>query len=181
MKPSTRDAVLDAAQAVFARHPAAGLDEVVREAGVGRATVFRLFTNREGLLRATALRAIDELDRSLDAEARRDAPPAERLVRLVEVLVDHGDRLRFVLLAGGLVEDPEVDDASQRVLGRCAPVFAEAARAGHLRSDVDLAWQMAAVEALVYAAWDQVARGHLPRAHAARLVLETAFFGLAPR
>jgi AcrR family transcriptional regulator len=49
------ETVLAAARAVLGRERGASLDRVAREAGVSRATVYRLFGSRDGLLRALDL------------------------------------------------------------------------------------------------------------------------------
>jgi AcrR family transcriptional regulator len=62
------DLVLAAARAVFLRDRGASLDQIAREARVSRATVYRLFGSREGLLRALDLQPdLDTRERVLAA------------------------------------------------------------------------------------------------------------------
>lgn len=181
MNQPARTALLDAAVRVFARNPAASLEDVAAAAGVGRATLFRHFRTRHELLRAVAVRSIDELAGALAAEVPADGPADERLARFLEVLVGRGDRLRFLLVVAELVNDPEVDSADGRILELALPILRDAVDAGHLRADCPLEWHVSAMEAVVYAAWNEVAAGRLAPAHAPGLVLDTCLRGLGAR
>lgn len=97
-----RRLILDAAGRLFAREgvQSVSLGQVAREAGVGRATLFRRFEDRAALLHAL----LDEHERALQEELVRGAPPlgpgaqaAERLDSFVGALFDltaeHGQLL----------------------------------------------------------------------------------------
>ena len=94
--------ILNAARRLFARHGvhAVSLEQVAREAGVGRATLFRRFEDRGALLQAL----LDEHERALQDELLRGprplgpgAPAAERLeafaAALLDLTVEHGELL----------------------------------------------------------------------------------------
>jgi AcrR family transcriptional regulator len=98
-----REKVLSAARRLFAERGVSNvtIEEVARAAGVGKGTVFHRFGDRAGLVMAL----VDDEERALQERILRGppplgpgAPPADRLVALVDALVDllerYGDLLR---------------------------------------------------------------------------------------
>lgn len=95
---STHRRILDAVRAVIDAHQLSfTIEDVAREAGVGTATIYRRFGDREGLLRAYLGRTSP---RATAAEqlAELDAPVAATLTAFVASV------LRFVLEHPGLVQ-----------------------------------------------------------------------------
>lgn len=89
-----RLAILAAAEGLVAQRgiDCVTMDAVAAEAGVGKGTLFRRFSDRSGLLRAL----LDERERTLQegfirgpAPLGPGAPPRERLVAFGERLLDH--------------------------------------------------------------------------------------------
>jgi AcrR family transcriptional regulator len=75
--------VLDAAAEVFAeRGPDVSMDEIARRAGVGHATVFRRFPNKEALIEAVLNERLGELTAAAEA-ALSDPDAGEALTRFV--------------------------------------------------------------------------------------------------
>lgn len=97
-----RERILEAARRLFAARGAqnVSMDEIAREAGVAKGTIFHRFGDRSAL----ALALLDEHERALQDRILRGppplgpgAPPKDRLVALCHVLLDlldeHGDLL----------------------------------------------------------------------------------------
>ncbi|PGH47498.1 TetR/AcrR family transcriptional regulator [Streptomyces sp. Ru87] len=89
-----REAVLDAAEALFTRSGPAGvsMSSVAAAAGVGKGTVFRAFTDRTGLLQALAERRSAPLRRAVaegPAPLGPGTPPRERVPALLDAAVRH--------------------------------------------------------------------------------------------
>ncbi|WEB38527.1 TetR/AcrR family transcriptional regulator [Streptomyces yunnanensis] len=87
----SREAVLDAAEALFARSGPAevSMNAVASAAGVGKGTVFRAFADRAGLLQALAERRTAALRRAVaegPAPLGPDAPPHERIPAVLDAL-----------------------------------------------------------------------------------------------
>jgi AcrR family transcriptional regulator len=177
-KSANRSRLITAATRVWAADPSAGLDVIAQEAGVGRATLHRHFPARADLLRAAAIEGIEALDAALIAAEFATRTQHDGLVTMVEILVQFGDQLHFVLVAGELVGDADVAAAEQRVDSRIDAVLAAAVAAEILRSDVPPAWRFRAIEALVYAAWTGVANGELAPRDAPALVYDMLIRGL---
>lgn len=75
------DPVLDAAERVFEQYGArrANVDDIAREAGVSRSTLYRRYPNKEALLAAVVVRAVDGFFDQLDRIAA-DLPPQEAVI-----------------------------------------------------------------------------------------------------
>ena len=97
-----RERVLEAARELFAQRGVENvtMEEVARRAGVAKGTVFHRFGDRSGL----ALALLDEQERAIQDQLLRGepplgpgAPPLDRLLALVDALLDllerHGDLL----------------------------------------------------------------------------------------
>jgi len=178
-KPGSRQAgILAAATRVWAADPSASLERIAAEAGVGRATLNRYFPARADLLRAAAIVGISELKTALVQARLPKLRSTEALRVMVEVLVQFGDRLHFVLVAGELIGDAEIAAAEALVDGKIHAVIDQAVRAGILRADLPRAWKFRTIEALVYAAWTAVTAGELAPLDAPGLVHDTILRGL---
>lgn len=176
--PTTFDRIVDAATRVWAANRSASLERVAVEAGVGRATLHRLFPARADLIRAATLTGIAALDDALTAAGLGDGAQPDDFSRLIGVLVRAGDQLHFTLVAAELLDDPEVRAAEAIVDARLHMLLDGATRAGVLRADIPRVWRFRAIEALVYAAWTAVAEGDLAPNDAPALVLNTILRGL---
>ena len=187
LRNSSRDALLAAALHVLTRNPGATTDDVVAAAGVSRATLFRCFPSREDLLREVGVVAIDALKQAV---ARAQLLPVtgnalerarSRLRHLLEVLVSHGEQLRFLVSAVALYDDPALQAASDALDPLILPIVDEAVVHGVIRAGVNKAWLWAATDALIFAAWTEVARGSIARNDAAGLVEAALLDGFGGR
>ncbi len=144
--PALRDriaaGILDTAAAVFAeRGESASMADVAEAAGVGRATLYRYFPNRDALLRGLTDVAVEDLLRRVaDAELDR-VPVREGIARLARGFVTAGSK--YAVLAQTR-KDPATTAELDRLLG--APVRALLARGiaeGTLRADLPADLQFA--------------------------------------
>ncbi len=97
---ANRAALLDAAERVLLRDgPAVPLDVVAREAGVGIATLYRNFADRDELYAAVVHRAHQLVaDLAQEAEAS-PAPPLDALAGFLDRLLSEGRHLALPLLS----------------------------------------------------------------------------------
>ena len=80
-----RDLLLNAASEIFASHGyGAPLDSISARAGVGQATLYRNFPNRDALLVALLSRCMEGLE-----AAMRDTPLVEHPLALLEAMAEH--------------------------------------------------------------------------------------------
>ena len=179
MALATRERILEAAGTALLRNPNATVDRIATEARVGRATVFRQFGSRAGLLRALAGRAIAETD-SVSRQAVAHARTATDALRLVtRAVVGAGEFFRFLDSAAELYDDPEIVEAYRRQISELAELVRAARREGSIRQDVPIAWVVATIDGLIWAACRAVGDGELGVVQAQDLVWETIVNGLS--
>jgi AcrR family transcriptional regulator len=158
---STAAAIVAAATECWAADPSATLDEVAAIAGVGRATLHRHFPGgRLDLLHACATAGIAALDEALRSAELEAAPPAVALDRLIDLLVQSGHRLHFLLVVD-VSGNAEIVHAEQQINDRIHAILDRATAQGVLRREVSRIWRFRAIEALVYAAWTAIAAGEI--------------------
>jgi AcrR family transcriptional regulator len=123
---SSRDKILDVAEALFARrgYAGVGLREVAEQVGLGKSSLFHHFRSKAELYLAVLLRVFERIDERVRPSFEAGGPPEERLDRSVEALIDalaeHPTTAR--LLLRGLFEDDDLPD-------RASAALAEAERA----------------------------------------------------
>lgn len=175
---SAREAVLDAAAAVLASNPSAPMSAVAEAAGVGRATLYRHFPTREALVRELALEAIERTDAAVAPILEQGLSSEDTLRGMFEAIVPLGDRFHF--LANERVDDPEVAEQIRRQT-REMEEFVEIAKSdGLFAPGLPTAWIVAAIDALIWAAWDTVREGTVAPRDAASLAFRTLTRGLTP-
>ena len=181
MSLRTRQAVLQAGVTLLARKPTASMSEVAEAAGVGRATVFRLFDSREGLLKALAHEAIREIDRVAE-EAAGVATSATDALRLVlQSAVETAEHVQFLWTAAEVWQDPEVVSAYERQSQELTDLLVAARDEGAFRADVPASWLTSVSDGLMWAAARSVSEGALGRKQATDLLWQTLMTGLGPR
>jgi AcrR family transcriptional regulator len=132
-----RERILQAASEVFAdRGLDATLDDVARNAGVGVATVYRRFPNKEALVEALFEEAVNEMvDLAVEAAGAEDSWEglASFVERVTQMQVE--DRgLRDVILHGTYGRN-RVARAKERIVPPASRLIERAQRDGHLRPD----------------------------------------------
>jgi AcrR family transcriptional regulator len=177
----TAPTLLETATHVLVADPAASLGDVARAAGISRTTLHKIYPTRPALLRALASDALELLtcaysQAGLDV-AGVDAPAA--LTRLAAELIPLGPRLMFLYRERSLDGEPEL---LARINALDEPIrsLEQRARAdGTFRADLPDGWVRATFEALVYAAWEQIAAGLIAPLAAPEFVMSTLLNGVS--
>lgn len=177
LRPSARDALIEAAFVVFARDSSAPLAAVAEKAGVGRATLHRHFAGRADLVRALARQAVTEMDAAVEA-ATADAPSWSAALRgTLTALVPLGDRYGF--LNREPIDDlPEIAAEYRRWNAETRAAVEAAQREGVFDPTIPPAWIADAFDHLLDAAWEAVRARRLTHAQAADLAWRTLTAGL---
>lgn len=133
-----RASLLDAAGRVYLRDgPRVTLDTIAREAGVGIATLYRNFADRDQLLTALAVRAYEVVDRLAAHAAAGDLPPVDALHRLFASLLNERDQLAALPLLGGPPAPGErTQDLARRIDRSLTAVLRRGVDAGTVRPDL---------------------------------------------
>lgn len=136
-----RRRILAAARDVFIEHgPAAPLDEVARRAGTGIATLYRRFPDRQELIRAVVVDALEEAVAVMRSAAAEEPDPFAVLRRYVHGALD--SRVAAVLpalLDAIPTDDPEMAAGSTTGAALLEEMVRAAHEAGRLRPDVSVA------------------------------------------
>lgn len=177
IRPNTRDAIIEAAFAVFSENQAASLADVAQRAGVGRATLHRHFPGRAELMRELAKIALVELDSAIE-QATAQAESYEEGFRLSLFATVPLANRQWFLANEGLDADPEIAAAYAASLAELARDVDAAKEEGAFDPQVPTAWIVEAYENLTYAAWSLVRTGEATPKQAAALAWRTLSHGL---
>jgi AcrR family transcriptional regulator len=149
-----RERVLEAVFAATGDLRDISLDDLAREAGVGRSTLYRHFPTREDLVLAANQRAIEEGHEMSRAAVAAGGSPAEVLTRLSRDVVRLAGRFRVLRahrdVAARLVSSVGYDDPLMAWI-----VTAHAQ--GQLRDDLSPRWIATTLVALSMATADELA------------------------
>jgi AcrR family transcriptional regulator len=116
--PSSREKILDVAEALFARRGFAGvgLAEVAAVAGLGKSSLFHHFRTKAHLYLAVLGRVLARIAEALEPALARRGDPFARLQAasdaLIDALAEHPTRAR--LLLRGLFEDDDLPEGAAR-------------------------------------------------------------------
>ena len=172
----SRRAILDAARRLYADDTNASFAEIAHDAGVGQATVYRHFDDRQALIAELAIEDMERLERRVDAEP---LGPGSLEVLLRE-LTDGQLRSQGLIAAirAGEVDDGRVRELSSRARELFRPRLEVALEAGAVRSDLTLEDLMVML-AMISGALTR--RDRADRADAARRAFEMVLDGLRSR
>ncbi|MEM7082967.1 MAG: TetR family transcriptional regulator [Pseudomonadota bacterium] len=176
-KLSARDAIIEAAFTVFSRDPSAPLADVVRQSGVGRATLHRHFSTRDSLITQLAHLAISETDEAVEHACEGLESHAEAIHRTLEVLIPLGDRHGFLALQP-VNENSELAMEYKRQDAETREMIEGAKQERLFDPSVPTDWILQTFEHLIYAAWESVRLESITPNQAAELAWRTLTAGL---
>lgn len=145
---ASREKILDAAEALFARRGCAGVGmrEVAEVAGLGKSSLFHHFKSKAELYAAVVGRILDLFDRRLTAALAAGGDPLRRFDRWVDTLIDtfaqHPTSARLLLrslfeddeLTGSSEEEQRADRTLKQLFAAVASLLEEGMEAGVFRT-----------------------------------------------
>ena len=139
--------ILSAARAVFVEDGAeASLDQVARRAGVGNATLYRHFGDREDLIRQVATHVIAQVADDAESALAGESDPFQALRRCLQAAAAQGIGAVLQVVRGRFVKDEAFFAVRDRGLAAFEEIMRRARESGQLRPDVtfDDVWGMLA-------------------------------------
>jgi TetR/AcrR family transcriptional repressor of mexCD-oprJ operon len=167
-------AILDAAEALLARHAQASIAAVANEAGVSRVTVYAHFATREDLLEAVVERAVQRSIVALEAAQPDAGPPFDALERLIGAgwrELEHNSTIAQA--AADQLSPAALTRAHQAAHHRIAAFIERGRDAGSFRTDLPTDWLVTATLALMHACGDEVRASRLNAVAAPRILTTT--------
>lgn len=171
-----RDAALDAAAVLVNEHglPAVTMSRIAQDAGIGRATLYKYFSDIDAVLEAWHERQVHGHLALLGKAASHAGTAVERLQAVLTAYAavtkqHHGSELAALLHRG-----EHVVRAQQHLRGLVAGLIGEAADSGELRSDV------APLELATYCLHALTAASAMQSQAAARRLVGVTMAGLRP-
>ena len=177
IRPSTRNAIIEAAFEVYSENRGASLGDVAQRAGVGRATLHRHFAGRAELMRDLAKIALAELEDAVE-QATADAKSYEEGFRLSLFATVPLANRQWFLANEGLEADPQIAAAYDASLDALRQDVEDAKKEGAFDPQIPTVWIVEAYENLTYAAWSLVRSGEATPKQAAELAWRTFSQGL---
>ncbi|MEU6068578.1 MULTISPECIES: TetR/AcrR family transcriptional regulator [Streptomyces] len=145
-----RERIVTAAREMFVEHgPDVPLDEIARRAGVGNATVYRNFPDRDALVREVVCSVLDRTVRAAEHALAETGDAFEALERFVHVSADERISALCPMISSAFDKHhPDLEAARERVERIVGDLMDRAKEAGLLRTDVGVGDLMVAVAQL---------------------------------
>ncbi|MGW0705944.1 TetR/AcrR family transcriptional regulator [Streptomyces sp. NPDC002643] len=142
-----RERIVTAAREMFVEFgPEVPLDEIARRAGVGNATVYRNFPDREALVREVVCSVMDRTAEAAEAALTETGDAFEALSRFVHTAADERISALCPMVQSAFDKHhPDLEAARERLEDLIGEVMERARRAGQLRADVGVGDMMLAV------------------------------------
>ncbi len=150
----SQKALLKAGMELLNNNKAASFSDIANHAGVGRATLYRLFNSREKLIKAIAFychERFDEATESIDREATSAMDAIRLLFQLAMPLTQEFQFLAH--LEYWSAEDSELLAMDQQQEAEMLALVDMAKKEGSICKSLPSYWVVNMIEALFYAGW----------------------------
>lgn len=175
--------ILDAAAQVLARDAGAGMAEIATAAGLGRATLYRHFPARDGLIEALHEQAYADASAAIASSQLEEGPVLDALRRVVDALLEVTVRYHILFDESfpQRANSAGQEERRARLAEPLRQLVERGQREGALAATLPAAWVGAALGSLLLAAVRLVVEGELTREQARRLAAATLLDGVRPR
>ncbi|MEV6809822.1 helix-turn-helix domain-containing protein [Streptomyces sp. NPDC051132] len=145
-----RERIVTAAREMFVEHgPDVPLDEIARRAGVGNATVYRNFPDRDALVREVVCSVMDRTAEAAELALAETGDAFTALEHFAHAAADERISALCPMVSSTFDKHhPDLEAARERVEQLVEEIMARAKAAGQLRPDVDVGDLMIAVAQL---------------------------------
>jgi AcrR family transcriptional regulator len=175
----TMHKILEVAEQVLSRDPAATLEKIAARAGVARTTVYRRFATREALVDAMSELAMMEIEKAIDEGRPETAPPMVAFHQITANLIEIKSGWRFTMNQANALHGTAAE-IHDRIYDKCLRLLKRAQATGAIRPEVDLIWARGAYHALIEQAFRERAETDGDPDALAERLLDTLFNGIGP-
>ncbi|HVL18976.1 MAG TPA: helix-turn-helix domain-containing protein [Gemmatimonadales bacterium] len=135
-----RERIVTAAREMFVEFgPDVPLDEIARRAGVGNATVYRNFPDRDALVREVVCSVINRTMAAAELALTQTGDAFEALERFVHTAADERISALCPMVQSAFDQNhPDLEASRERCESLVGAIMDRAKAAGQLRSDVDV-------------------------------------------
>lgn len=152
----SHNALMEAGLRLLNQNKEASLSDIASAAGVGRATLYRLFSNKDDLVKAVALHCLDmflQATAPLENKARSVIHYIEMLLHTVMPMTDEFQFLMDLeYFADGI---PEVEKVVNQLDQEMLELFDEGKREGSISKELPSTWLNSYLEGLFISGWLQ--------------------------
>jgi len=180
------DPLLRALCLALARQPRLTLQQLATQAGISKATLYRMASTREALLGLLSIHAMQVGVQTFENAALDTKPVLQALHDLTQALLQNREFYAFALTHRWVSaldhgETPEHVRRSAYYEKRMTRFFMRGQHAGVFRNDVPAPWLMRAYNTLLYGVLDAERRGELDVAQMANALLGVFLQGACAR
>lgn len=150
------------------------LSDIAKDAKVGRATLYRLFSSKEELIKAIALYCIDaftEATNPIEQQAKSSLHAIELVFSYALPLIEESQFLASLNYFSGVIE--EVDEIIEVQNKELCELFDGAKAEGSINSDLPSSWLLNLVEGIFYAGWLQQTKNGMSSEQTSKLAYQS--------
>ncbi len=176
MSDKNRKKIIDAAIVAYTGNHMASMEDIAEAAGVGRATLYRLFKSKKELICTLSLEAgkrIDEAVSGIDF----DGSGIEVLKELVKECVPVGAEFHFLNYEPFYFDDPDVNSDYRKSLSLLEDVIIKLQKEGAYAKSLPVIWGARCLDMLIWTVWSSVKEGDIAPNSAVDLVVRTFLNG----
>ena len=170
--------IINSAISFLARSPLASMDEIAKSAGIGRATLFRHFKNRQALVDEITLISESRMDEAVAPYLSLDVPDTQRLYLMINAMIPMGDTFHFLAVEAYNIHNPLIRERCQEDQEFWRKLIHPLQEQGVIDSQLPLDWVSETISNLVLQAWKLMNSDKISHAEATRLVWTTLTKGI---
>jgi len=174
----SKESIMRAAIGILAKNPHITYSDLAAGIGIGRATLYRHFPNREALLREICLYALKQSEVEMMPVFSMNLSAMDTLYAMLEKLIPMGEQLYFLAREYSALQDEEIVRIYEGQLTTLQNMVRAAKAEGGIAPDIPDAWIVRIIDNIIYAAWEAINDGDIARNDAVELVFRTLIEGL---
>ena len=137
---SKREQITTSAITFLSGKPLASMEEIAKAAGIGRATLFRYFNNRQALVDELELECKRRLNRAIAPYLSLELPADQLLYQVIKALIPLGDSLHFLFFEAFNINNPQVESAFQDDIKIWERLIVQLQEEGLINSNLSHRW-----------------------------------------